>query len=201
LVFGGILELQVQKEGRPIPSIVELCCEEVERRGLKSQGIYRLSGNAATVQKLRMQFNQQEIPDLADEELDINVVSSVLKLYFRELQNPLIPFEYYEQFMSAARQEDYNDRLISIKSLVQALPKANYDTFEYLMRHLCRVAAESGVNKMEPSNLAIVFGPTLIRMPEEGQTAFTNMMNMALHNTIIEAILVQTEWVFDGSPD
>jgi len=135
--------------------------------------------------------------DLQDEvNVDINVVTGVLKLYFRELQNPLVSFEYYEKFLEAGRIQYYDDRLIELKSLVHSLPKPNYDVFEFLMRHLCRVAADWEINKMEPPNLAIVFGPTLIRMPEEGQNAYVNMMNMGLHNSIVEAIIKQTDWIF-----
>ncbi|KAJ3036997.1 Rho GTPase-activating protein 27 [Rhizophlyctis rosea] len=196
VVFGGLLEAQLQKEGKSIPTFVEQCVQEVERRGLQSQGIYRLSGNAATIQKIKSQYNAGEPVQLDDETLDINVVSGSLKLYFRELQNPLIPYEYYERFIEAAKISTYDDRLIEIKSLVHALPKPNFDVLEYLMKHLCRVADESDINKMEPPNLAIVFGPTLVRMPDEGQAAYVNMMNMAFQNGLVEAIIRQTEWVF-----
>ncbi|KAJ3055843.1 Rho GTPase-activating protein 27 [Rhizophlyctis rosea] len=192
-VFGGILESQLAKEGRQIPLVVEQSIAEVEKRGLQSQGIYRLSGNAATIQKIKAQFNAGETVQLDDDALDINVVSGALKLYFRELQYPLIPYEYYDRFIDAAKIHTYDDRLIEIKSLVHALPKCNYDVLEFVMRHLCRVADESEVNKMEPPNLAIVFGPTLIRMPDEGQAAYLNMMNMAFHNGLVEAIIKQTE--------
>ena len=59
-MFGGLLETQIQKEGRSFPSVVEQCIQEVERRGLQSQGIYRLSGNASTIQKIRSMFNNRK---------------------------------------------------------------------------------------------------------------------------------------------
>ncbi|KAI9092695.1 Rho GTPase activation protein [Phlyctochytrium arcticum] len=201
-IFGGHLATQVRPGAPPgdnIPVVVRMCVKEVDERGLTSQGIYRLSGNASTVQKIRVQFNQQEHVNLSDESLDINAVASVLKLYFRELQDPLIPFAFYNNFIAAAKVEDYDTRLINVKTLIQSLPRPNYDTLEFLMRHLSRVSARSDVNKMEPSNLAIVFGPTLVRMPDEGQTAYLNMLNMTYHNSLMEGVLVQTEWIFDGS--
>ncbi|KAJ3219375.1 Rho GTPase-activating protein 15 [Dinochytrium kinnereticum] len=198
-VFGGDL---LSDDGRNIPEVVEVCCLEVERRGLLSQGIYRLSGNTTTIQKLRASFNQMETVRLDSEDIDINVVASLLKLYFRELQNPLIPFEFYESFIKAAKIDSYDDRLITFKNLIQSLPHSNYHVLEHLMRHLCKVAANSEVNKMERSNLAIVFAPTLIRNPEEGgQVGYNTMANMPHHNTIIEAMLEQFEWLFDGRTD
>ncbi|KAJ3327002.1 Rho GTPase-activating protein 27 [Blyttiomyces sp. JEL0837] len=202
LVFGGSLDLQIDKEGRKVPLVVEMCCAEVERRGLLSQGIYRLSGTTASIQKFKLAFNQNEPVSLDSEDLDINVVASLLKLYFRELQNPLIPFEFYEQFISSAKIEDYNDRLITMKTLVQSLPPSNYDVLEFLIRHLCKVAEQSEVNKMERSNLAIVFAPTLIRIPEDGgQLGYLSMVNMPFHNTLIESMLEQCDWLFNGSED
>ncbi|KAJ3109449.1 Rho GTPase-activating protein 15 [Phlyctochytrium planicorne] len=199
-IFGS--DLHADYDGRKIPEVVELCCAEIERRGILSQGIYRLSGNTTTIQKLRSQFNQNEPVRLDSEDIDINVVSGLLKLFFRELPNPLIPFEFYEPFIKAAKIESYNDRLIELKNLIQSLPHPNYNILEYLMRHLCIVAANSEVNKMERSNLAIVFAPTLIRNPEEGgQVGYSTIANMPFHNTIIEAMLEQFEWLFDGSAE
>lgn len=91
--------------------------------------------------------------------------------------------------------ENYNNRLCEIKTLVQSLPKVHYDVLEFLIRHLVRVANRSEVNKMEPSNLAIVFGPSLIRAQEVGavdmQSAYANMMNMSFQNALVEAIIIQ----------
>ncbi|KAJ3344321.1 ribosomal protein S15 [Gonapodya sp. JEL0774] len=162
-VFGGLLEAQLAKTpGRRIPRIVELCTQEVEDRGLDSQGIYRLSGNSAIVQKIRLQFNSNPDPDTVvlseDDTADINNLTSLLKLYFRELQNPLIPFEMYEHFVEASRILDYDERLYEAKRLVDAMPVHNREVLEYLIRHLQKVTAKSDINKMEPNNIAIVFG-------------------------------------------
>lgn len=102
--------------------------------------------------------------------------------------------------------QDYNTRLIEIKNLVQKLPKSHYEVLEYLMRHLVKVSGKSSINKMEPSNLAIVFGPSLIREPVVGdagdmQAAYAGMINMSFQNELIENIITQTNWLFDGDLD
>lgn len=111
----------------------------------------------------------------------------------------------YEEFITVMKIEDYNNRLCEIKTLVQLLPKAHYDTLEYLIRHLLRVSIQSEENKMDPSNLAIVFGPSLIRVVEKDtndmQAMMGNMVNMTFQNSLIEAIITQTEWMFDGNPN
>ncbi|KAI9199751.1 uncharacterized protein BJ171DRAFT_202084 [Polychytrium aggregatum] len=198
-VFGGYLDFHVDHENdMRIPMIVYQCCTEIESRGLESQGIYRLSGTTSHINNHRAQFNQRQ-PVALNEEDDINVVAALLKLYFRELHNPLFPFEFYQQFMDAARKEDYNDKHYELKELIQSLPKANYDVLEFLSRHLCRVAAQSDVNKMDYSNLAIVFGPTLIRTPEtNAMSGYDSIANMSLHSMIVELILTKVDWFFDS---
>ncbi|RKO99623.1 hypothetical protein CXG81DRAFT_7749, partial [Caulochytrium protostelioides] len=153
-----------------LPPVVVACCQEVEKRGLDSQGIYRISGNTSLIQKLKSIYNHPDgthsPADMTSDYMDINAVAGLLKLYFRELINPLIPFELYDEFILAAKIPDYNDRLCQVKTLVQALPPAHYDVLKYLMAHLAKVASMSDMNKMEPSNIAIVFGPTLVRANE-----------------------------------
>ncbi|CAG8516487.1 4153_t:CDS:10 [Paraglomus brasilianum] len=163
LIFGGLLE---NPDGR-IPQIVEQCIKVVDERGLQSVGLYRLSGNTATIQKLRNQVNDGEPVNLYDEP-DINAIAGLLKLYFRELANPLIPFEYYDIFIEAAKITDYNEKMYRLHSLVHSLPQVYFETLETLMRHLSRVTSYSEENKMEPQNLAIVFAPNLIRPFEAG---------------------------------
>ncbi|KAI8825714.1 uncharacterized protein EV422DRAFT_137805 [Fimicolochytrium jonesii] len=201
-IFGGNLASQVKDSGKLVPTVVELCVAEVDKRGLTSQGIYRLSGNASTVQKIRQLFNAHEPTNLDDDGLDINAIASALKLYFRELKDPLIPYAFFDGIITAAKIQDYDTRLIELKTIIQSLPRPNYDTLEFMLRHLSRVTAHSGENKMEASNIAIVFGPTLIRPKEDATSSgYADILNMTWQNTVVESILVQVDWVFDGKAD
>lgn len=195
LIFGGPIGVNLD-EDLDIPIIVRQCIEEVERRGVESQGIYRLSGNASQIQKLKILVNQGDSYDITDDEYGSDVLASLLKLYFRELKNPLIPYERYNDFIAVAKIEDAEKRLEEVTNLANELPKVNYDTLVYLIKHLIKVAARSDINKMEPSNLAIVFGPTLIRMPDEGQSAYLNMMNMTYHNSLMEFMINNAASIF-----
>ncbi|KAI9272086.1 Rho GTPase activation protein [Helicostylum pulchrum] len=189
-IFGGFLRLE---ENGDIPHIISLCINEVEQRGLESVGIYRLSGPASAIQKYRAAFNNKESISFKDEH-DINAVTGLLKLYFRELRNPLMTHEYYEWFMEAARMADYEERMYQIKSIIHSLPKANYMVLEYLMRHLNRVASYSSVNKMESSNLALIFSVGLLR---SSQQDLSSIMQSDLQSKIIEAIIQQVDWFFE----
>jgi hypothetical protein len=93
--------------------------------------------------------------------------------------------------------------MCQIKSLIQALPKPHYDILECIILHLHKISQYSEKNKMETMNLAIVFGPGILRMPVGDPTdlksAYGDMLNMGFQNSFVEACLIQANWLFDGS--
>ncbi|XP_045685255.1 rho GTPase-activating protein 9 isoform X3 [Phyllostomus hastatus] len=185
-VFGCQLESLCQREGDTVPSFVRLCIAAVDKRGLDVDGIYRVSGNLAVVQKLRFlvdreravtsdgrymfpeQPGQEGRLDLDSAEWDdIHVVTGALKLFLRELPQPLVPPSLLPDFRAALALLESEQRLSQIRELIVSLPKPNHDTLRYLLEHLCRVIAHSDKNRMTPHNLGIVFGPTLFRPEQE----------------------------------
>ncbi|XP_036847966.1 rho GTPase-activating protein 9 isoform X1 [Manis javanica] len=155
-------------------------------RGLDVDGIYRVSGNLAVVQKLRFLVDREravtsdgrymfpEHPgqegrlDLDSAEWDdIHVVTGALKLFLRELPQPLVPPLLLPRFRAALALSESEQRLSQIQELIDSMPKPNHDTLWYLLEHLRRVIAHSDKNRMTPHNLGIVFGPTLFRPEQE----------------------------------
>ncbi|XP_013376334.1 PREDICTED: rho GTPase-activating protein 9 isoform X2 [Chinchilla lanigera] len=185
-VFGCQLESLCQREGDTVPGFVRLCVAAVDKRGLDVDGIYRVSGNLAVVQKLRFlvdreravtsdgrymfpeQSGQEGQLDLDSAEWDdIHVVTGALKLFLRELPQPLVPPQLLPHFRAALALSKSEERLSQIQELIESMPKPNHDTLRYLLEHLCRVIAHSDSNRMTPHNLGIVFGPTLFRPEQE----------------------------------
>ncbi|XP_070127892.1 rho GTPase-activating protein 9 isoform X5 [Equus przewalskii] len=185
-VFGCQLESLCQREGDTVPSFVRLCIAAVDKRGLDVDGIYRVSGNLAVVQKLRFlvdreraitsdgryvfpeQPGQEGRLDLDSAEWDdIHVVTGALKLFLRELPQPLVPPLLLPKFRAALALSESEQCLSQIRELIGSMPKPNHDTLRYLLEHLCRVIAHSDKNLMTPHNLGIVFGPTLFRPEQE----------------------------------
>lgn len=104
-VFGGNLEAQAQKQNSIIPRIVLECIQIIEQKGMDLEGIYRLSGNAGSIQRLRFFYNNYEdfwIDPNYEDWSDVHVITGALKLYFRELQDPLFTFALYDKFMASA---------------------------------------------------------------------------------------------------
>ncbi|NXY81471.1 RHG15 protein, partial [Alcedo cyanopectus] len=98
---------------------------------------------------------------------DVHVVTGALKLFLRELPEPLVPYRHFHPFMEAVKLPDPQERVEKVAELVQTLPPPNYATLRYLLAHLCRVVERVAVTRMTRHNLGIVFGPTLLRAERE----------------------------------
>uniref|UniRef100_A0A8P4K1D1 Rho GTPase-activating protein 27 n=1 Tax=Dicentrarchus labrax TaxID=13489 RepID=A0A8P4K1D1_DICLA len=195
-VFGCHLATLCTQERTTVPSFVEKCIKAVEKRGLDIDGLYRVSGNLAVIQKLRFKADHEEL-DLEDGQWeDVHVITGALKLFFRELPEPLFPYSHFNRFISAIRIADYNTKLSHMYELVQTLPPANHDTMKLLFGHLRRVIQYGEDNRMTVQNVAIVFGPTLLR-PETESANIT--MHMVFQNQIVEFILNEYERIFYSS--
>lgn len=91
------------ESGRTVPKVVELCVKAIEARGLATAGIYRVSGHMASIQNLKRAFNEGlDVEKLIEKEPDVNTIAALLKLYFRELREPLMLFDFYPSFIAAA---------------------------------------------------------------------------------------------------
>ncbi|XP_034416206.1 rho GTPase-activating protein 21 isoform X2 [Cyclopterus lumpus] len=187
-----------------VPLIVEVCCKLVEDRGLEYTGIYRVPGNNAAISNMQEELNNKGMNDIDiqdDKWRDLNVISSLLKSFFRKLPEPLFTNDRYADFIDGNRTQDPVERLKVLKRLLHELPDHHYETLKFLSAHLKTVADNSEKNKMEPRNLAIVFGPTLVRTTED------NMTHMVTHMPdqyrIVEALIQNYEWFFtdDGTGD
>ncbi|KAF9979936.1 Rho GTPase-activating protein 21 [Mortierella antarctica] len=196
-VFGGSL---VVETGRTVPRVVELCIHAIEARGLSVAGIYRVSGHMGSIQNIKRAFNEgsDHLDKMIDKEPDINTIAALLKLYFRELREPLMLFEFYPSFIAAADIDDYNEKLYTIKSLVHSLPEPNFSTLQYLMMHLGRVQDQYHTTKMDSANLAICFAPNLLRQQVDDMTS---IINTGKQSSIIDTLIEQREWIFDPYPE
>ncbi|KAK7175116.1 hypothetical protein R3I93_002119 [Phoxinus phoxinus] len=185
-VFGCHLDTLCHRENTNVPKFMEKCIRSIEKRGLKIDGIYRVSGNLAVIQKLRFKADHEDDLDLEDGQWEeIHVITGALKLFLRELPEPLFPFSFFDRFIAAIQMSDYSQKVSYIRDLVRNLPLPNHDTMEVLFKHLRKVIDHGEQNRMSIQNLAIVFGPTLLRPQEESNIT----MHMVFQNQIVELIL------------
>ncbi|XP_031446022.1 beta-chimaerin [Phasianus colchicus] len=174
------------------PMVVDSCIREIEARGLKSEGLYRVSGFTEHIEDVKMAFDRDG--DKADISAsiypDINIIAGALKLYFRDLPIPVITYDTYSKFIEAAKISNPDERLEAIHEVLMLLPAAHYETLRYLMIHLKKVTLHEKENFMNAENLGIVFGPTLMRPPEDSTLATLNDMR---YQKLIVQILIENE--------
>ncbi|KAJ6223552.1 hypothetical protein RDWZM_002097 [Blomia tropicalis] len=210
-VFGCDLCEHLANSGNDLPLVLTTCCAYIEANGLNANGIYRLSGVASTINRLRAVFDEDRVPgelsdepevEMADEEMmvDIHAVSSLLKLYFRELPNPLLTFSLYESFVTAMRDDslDGNGRLHAIRSLVISLPPPHWRTLRYLIRHLSYVSTFDAKTGMTPKNLAIVWAPNLLRSRDlEQHVGIEALHVIGTQAVLTEFLILNCDKIFD----
>ncbi|XP_031427405.1 active breakpoint cluster region-related protein isoform X3 [Clupea harengus] len=171
-VFGVKISVVTKRERSKVPYIVRQCIEEVEKRGIVEVGIYRISGVATDIQALKAAFdtNTKDILVMLSD-MDINAIAGTLKLYFRELPEPLLTDRLYPAFMEGIALSDPAAKENCMMHLLRSLPDPNLITFLSLLDHLKRVAEKEPINKMSLHNLATVFGPTLLRPSEASENS------------------------------
>ncbi|KAL9558076.1 hypothetical protein PS6_001456 [Mucor atramentarius] len=173
-VYGVTLDY-LMRDGK-VPLVVDKCIREIEERGLEEVGIYRVAGTGSVVSALKAEFNKDVSKvDLSDPNwADINVVADALKQFLRELPEPLLTYALYDDLITASASEDHDERVVT--------------DFE-------------ATNHMYATNLAIVFGPTLLQ-PTPGPASFaTTMSNLGHHQNIVKYLILNYHYLFDVECD
>uniref|UniRef100_A0A8C9EK47 SLIT-ROBO Rho GTPase-activating protein 1 n=1 Tax=Pavo cristatus TaxID=9049 RepID=A0A8C9EK47_PAVCR len=187
-----------QDSGQVIPLIVESCIRFINLYGLQHQGIFRVSGSQVEVNDIKNSFERGENP-LADDQSnhDINSVAGVLKLYFRGLENPVFPKERFNDLISCIRIDNLYERALHIRKLLLTLPRSVLIVMRYLFAFLNHLSQYSDENMMDPYNLAICFGPTLMPVPD-----IQDQVSCQAHvNEIIKTIIIHHEAIFPDAKE
>ncbi|NWZ25727.1 HMHA1 protein, partial [Asarcornis scutulata] len=223
-LFGQDFMKASQSSSDGIPFIIKKCISEIEKRALKTKGIYRVNGVKTRVEKLCQAFeNGKELVELS--QASPHDISNVLKLYLRQLPEPIMPFRMYNELMGLAKESlqgsseakgrsgkggpELVDRgadtdkvvvtlVLKLKELLKELPWENMATLQYLLQHLRRIVEVEQDNKMTSSNLGIVFGPTLMRpRPTDATISLSSLVDYPHQARIIEALIIFYSTIFE----
>ncbi|CAN9516145.1 unnamed protein product [Ophioblennius macclurei] len=190
-LFNGDMLSFIQASGQQIPIVVESCVRFINLNGLHHEGIFRVPGSQTEVNALRDAFERGEDP-LAERRYDLDSVAGVLKLYFRGLENPLFPVGSTAQLLEHAQINNEAERAAQLKSVVCSYPQPVIVVMRYLFAFLHHVSQYSDENMMQPYNLAVCFGPSLLR-GEQDEDVVTLQPQI---NALVKNIIVQHESVF-----
>uniref|UniRef100_A0A8C3ACZ4 SLIT-ROBO Rho GTPase-activating protein 1 n=1 Tax=Cyclopterus lumpus TaxID=8103 RepID=A0A8C3ACZ4_CYCLU len=179
--------------GQPIPVVVESCVRYINLYGLQQQGIFRVPGSHVEVNDIKNAFERGEDPLVDDQsDHDINSVAGVLKLYFRGLENALFPKERYLDLISTTKLDSGAERAHHLQQIIVTLQRSVIIVMRYLFAFLNHVSQYSDENMMDPYNLAICFGPTLMPIPDDQDPVACQ----AHVNEIIKTVIIHHELIF-----
>ncbi|KAI8064460.1 hypothetical protein BC940DRAFT_305768 [Gongronella butleri] len=172
VLFGSSLDEYVREHHRTVPLIVTQCITAVEEMGgLDKEGIYRISGRLANTEMLKLEFEKDEAGFKPQQQhFDVFTIASVLKIYLRELETPLFPFNVQER-MIYSQGKNPETRQVFLEENIKKLKPVNRDTLEVVIRHLARVNEHAATNKMNVQNLSYMFTPAIFHDHNQADSA------------------------------
>ncbi|KAM9296107.1 rho GTPase-activating protein 44 isoform 1-T1 [Gastrophryne carolinensis] len=195
--FGKPLEEHLTVSGREIAFPIEACVTMLLECGMQEEGLFRVAPSASKLKKLKAALDCCVV-DVAEYSADPHAIAGALKSYLRELPEPLMTFQLYDEWILASNVQDQEKRLQALWNACDKLPKPNYNNFKYVIKFLAKLTDFQDANKMTPSNMAIVLGPNLLWPQTEGN--ITEMMTTVSLQIvgIIEPIIQHADWFFPG---
>ncbi|KAJ8387125.1 hypothetical protein AAFF_G00160650 [Aldrovandia affinis] len=193
--FGTHLDEHLKRCNREIALPIEACVMMLLETGLNEEGLFRIAAGASKLKKLKAALDCST-SQLEEFYSDPHAVAGALKSYLRELPEPLMTFQLYDDWIQASNVSDPDKRLQALWVTCDHLPKNNKANFRYLVKFCARLAQDSEVNKMTPSNIAIVLGPNLLWAKTEGSLAELAAATSIMTVTIIEPIIQHADWFF-----
>uniref|UniRef100_A0A8C4IHQ9 Rho GTPase-activating protein 44 n=1 Tax=Dicentrarchus labrax TaxID=13489 RepID=A0A8C4IHQ9_DICLA len=195
--YGKPLEEHLALSGRDIAFPIEACVTMLLECGMQEEGLFRVAPSASKLKKLKASLDCGVL-DVQEYSADPHAIAGALKSYLRELPEPLMTYELYNDWIQASNIQDQDKRLQALLNACEKLPPANNNNFKYLIKFLSKLTEYQDVNKMTPGNIAIVLGPNLLWMHNEGN--ITEMMTTVSLQIvgIIEPIIQHADWFFPG---
>ncbi|XP_014063774.1 SH3 domain-binding protein 1 isoform X1 [Salmo salar] len=172
-VYGEPLLTHLYDSGREIAVPIQECVHMLLHTGMREEGLFRLAAAASVVKRLKSSLDGGVMNH--SEFTDPHAVAGALKSYLRELPEPLMTFELYNDWFQAAGEKELTDKLEQFKIVLKKLPSENYNNLRYLVQFLSCLSEQQAVNRMSPSNIAIVLGPNLLWPRMEGEAALLDM--------------------------
>uniref|UniRef100_A0A671LQL3 Unconventional myosin-IXa-like n=1 Tax=Sinocyclocheilus anshuiensis TaxID=1608454 RepID=A0A671LQL3_9TELE len=161
----GVELSRLTSDERAVPLVVEKLINYIEMHGLYTEGIYRKSGSTNKIKELKQGLDT-DVNSVNLDDYNIHVIASVLKQWLRDLPNPLMTFEFYEEFLRAMGLQDKREVVQGVYSVIDQLSRTHLSTLERLIFHLVRISFQEVTNRMSANAVAIVFAPCILRCPD-----------------------------------
>ncbi|XP_015251642.1 PREDICTED: rho GTPase-activating protein 44-like isoform X4 [Cyprinodon variegatus] len=195
--FGKSLEEHLNISGREIAFPIEACVTMLLECGMQEEGLFRVAPSASKLKKLKASLDCGVL-DVQEYSSDPHAIAGALKSYLRELPEPLMTTELYDEWIQASNVQDMDKRLQALMAVCEKLPTDNLNNFRYLIKFLAKLSEYQDSNKMTPGNMAIVLGPNLLwTQTEPNMTEMMTTVSLQIVG-IIEPIIQHADWFFPG---
>ncbi|XP_041633574.1 rho GTPase-activating protein 44 isoform X3 [Cheilinus undulatus] len=195
--FGKSLEEHLNISGREIAFPIEACVTMLLECGMQEEGLFRVAPSASKLKKLKASLDCGVL-DVQEYSSDPHAIAGALKSYLRELPEPLMTTELYDEWIQASNIQDMDKRLQALMAACEKLPTDNLNNFRYLIKFLAKLTEYQDANKMTPGNMAIVLGPNLLwTHTEPNMTEMMTTLSLQIVS-IIEPIIQHADWFFPG---
>ncbi|XP_013880984.1 rho GTPase-activating protein 44 isoform X4 [Austrofundulus limnaeus] len=195
--FGKSLEEHLNISGREIAFPIEACVTMLLECGMQEEGLFRVAPSASKLKKLKASLDCGVL-DVQEYSSDPHAIAGALKSYLRELPEPLMTTELYDEWIQASNVQDMDKRLQALMAVCEKLPTDNLNNFRYLIKFLAKLSEYQDSNKMTPGNVAIVLGPNLLwTHTEPNMTEMMTTVSLQIVG-IIEPIIQHADWFFPG---
>lgn len=196
-VYGCPLEEHLRLSKRQIALPLELCVCALWELGMREEGLFRVAGGASRVRRMKLSLDSGCFsPPLQIEYRDVHVIASALKSYLRELPEPLLTYQLYEEWFRTVKLPTEEQRLEAMNHVLHRLPAANYDNLRYLIKFLSELS-KNPMNKMTSSNIAIVIAPNLLWSVHDMNSGI-DMSSATIVNSIVETLVSHVDYFFPG---
>uniref|UniRef100_A0A8C7GZG3 Rho GTPase-activating protein 44 n=1 Tax=Oncorhynchus kisutch TaxID=8019 RepID=A0A8C7GZG3_ONCKI len=197
--YGKALEEHLTISSREIAFPIEACVTMLLECGMQEEGLFRVAPSASKLKKLKASLDCG-VMDVQEYSADPHAIAGALKSYLRELPEPLMTSELYEDWIQASNIQDMDKRLQALLAACEKLPTDNLNNFRYLIKFLAKLGDYQDSNKMTPGNMAIVLGPNLLWTHSNESGNMTEMMTTVSLQIvgIIEPIIQHADWFFPG---
>ncbi|XP_058269752.1 rho GTPase-activating protein 44 isoform X13 [Hemibagrus wyckioides] len=195
--YGKPLEEHLTLSGREIAFPIEACVTMLLECGMQEEGLFRVAPSASKLKKLKASLDCGVL-DVQEYSADPHAIAGALKSYLRELPEPLMTSQLYDEWIQASNVQDMDKRLQTLLAACEKLPTVNLNNFRYLIKFLAKLTEYQDANKMTPGNIAIVLGPNLLwTHSESNMTEMMTTVSLQIVG-IIEPIIQHADWFFPG---
>lgn len=191
-VFGIPLGEHLRVTGKRLAYPLEICVTVLSEYGMAEEGLFRIVGGMSKVKRLKQSLDSGCFSNLIPEYRDVHVLASTMKLYLRELPEPLLTFSLHHEWMNSMAYPE-NQRLDVVRGILARLPRENRENLAYLIQFLAKLQ-QYPENKMSSSSVAIVMAPNLLWHKNDEDNM--NMGNCATINMLLEFFLKEVDMLF-----